>query len=195
MTLTYIFLAAILGVCVIGLWMNRYKGASGDAGTLEENAELKAEVKQLTQNAGKLQKDVEHVRDEKNELVGKNKALFVQHEALKTELKHLTQERDALKKSVTEFETDERRRAKEIELQTTQLSNAQKRFEDEQKRVIREDEERMQHVEQERDRVWAEHENSVISQLTLLCKSPQLAFAHYTNTNLPDDFEIGRAHV
>jgi chromosome segregation ATPase len=167
MTLVYVLLAAILGVCGFVAWkMTAKSDATGLTELQKENAALAADVKQLTQEVGKVKNDLEHTQSEKNELVGKNKTMFVQLEALKGDLKNVMQDRDDLRKRVTQFETDEKRRAKEIEQQTTQLSNAQRRFEDEQKRVIREDEERLRHLEEERDRLWANHEMSVIATLT-----------------------------
>lgn len=190
MTLVYVLLAAILGVCGFVAWkMTAKSDATGLTELQKENAALAADVKQLTQEVGKVKNDLEHTQSEKNELVGKNKTMFVQLEALKGDLKNVMQDRDDLRKRVTQFETDEKRRAKEIEQQTTQLSNAQRRFEDEQKRVIREDEERLRHLEEERDRLWANHEMSVIATLTDLCKQPAFSFTGYTNTNLPEGFD------
>ena len=190
MTLVYVLLAAILGVSGFVAWkMTTKSDAIDTAGLQKENASLAAELKQVMQEVGKVKNDLEYAQSEKNEFVGKNKTMFVQLEALKGDVKNLVQDRDELRKRVTQFESDEKRRAKEIEQQTTQLSNAQRRFEDEQKRVIHEDEERMKQLDEERDRLWANHELSVIAALTDLCKQPAFSFTSYTNTNLPDGFD------
>lgn len=43
--------------------------------------------------------------------------------------------------------------------------------------------------EEERDRIWNEHENAVIATLSELCKQPHLHFTSYSNNNLPDEFD------
>ena len=45
------------------------------------------------------------------------------------------------------------------------------------------------HAEEERDRIWAEHENTVVAHLSDLCKIPQFQFTCYTNKNLPGEFD------
>jgi hypothetical protein len=70
-----------------------------------------------------------------------------------------------------------------------QTENMRLKFEQEQQRVIREDEEKRIELQDARDRLWKEHEDKVISRLAELCKLPRYNFTVFTNQNLPEGFE------
>ncbi len=138
---------------------------------------------------GKLQKDVEVAQKEKNEIAGKGKQLYDNFKSMESELKVTLKERDALQKSVSKYEALYEQREKEYQQMAMRIEAAEKALKEERQRVIREDEERLEEREKERDRLWAEHEHSVIASLHELCKQPQLQFTTFTNTNLPEEFD------
>ncbi len=110
---------------------------------------------------------------------------------MKLEAKHdaLQKERDSLAKELSKFEESADRKQKEFENQIADLRAAMKGFEDEKIRIRREDEEKLRQQEEERDRIWNDHELNVIAKLTDLCKQPQYAFTSYSNTSLPEGFD------
>lgn len=137
---------------------------------------------------GELEEALKKAEGEKNELIGKNKELFAQHERLKAKFEAQDKECKDLQKKVTKFETNEEQQKKAEEKKLGDLENSRKAFEDAEKRVNDEALAKRQMEEEERDRLWAEHENSVISLLTDICKKPQFGFTSYNNESLPEDF-------
>ena len=125
----------------------------------------------------------------KGELEGQNKQMYAQVVDLKAQLTQLQKERDQLQKQLSKHEEAIERREQDFSLKVQNLNKAEQAFKEERARVIREDEERQKQMMEERDRLWANHEQSVIASLTDLCKLPTLSFSSYTNTNLPDGFD------
>lgn len=192
MTPLYILGAAMIGLLTFIAWkVSVGRGPAGeDADALRTRvARLETALEQKTGECGELKKAVEHERTEKIEQQGKGKQLFAQLTELKADADHLKKERDALQKLVNKFEEAEARQSKEALEKITKLDAALRSFEDEKARVRREDEAKLKQAEEERDRLWAEHETNVISALNELCKVPEYAFSAFTNTSLPDGFE------
>jgi hypothetical protein len=178
--MTPIEIVLLVGLAVvIGLqWMNGRKKADVNV----------VDVAPLKEKIGELQAQLESEKSERNKLVGQNKQMYAEQLSLKEEVKSLKKDNADLEKKVSKYEASDDRREEQIATRIQQLDAAKDALEDEKIRVRQEDEERLRIAEEERDRIWNDHENAVIAQLTSLCKLPQLAFAHYTNTNLPDDF-------
>lgn len=156
---------------------------------VEEAALLKSEVQQKTQRVGELMSLLEQEKSARSELEGKGKQILAEVLGYKAENKGLREERDELKEKITQFESRENQREKEFERQSTQLENARKKLEEEQERVKREDEERLQQEREEYDRIWNDHENTVIAKLKEVCQLQHIGFSFYENTKLPADFD------
>ena len=172
-------------VALIGLQFRK-----STTGTTNEDAvRLRTELDRKNQDLGTAQAALEREKADNQERQGKSKQIFIQSAELEAKLESLQKERDALKKEIAKFDAEQHQREKEFSLHLSQLEKAQESLKEERARVIKEEEETRQSAEEERDRLWAEHEKNVVAQLSSLCKSPQMAFAHYTNTNLPDDFD------
>jgi len=155
----------------------------------QEVARLRADADHKTEEIGQLKSEIAKERSDKDELAGKGKQLYTSYKDLEADQKAVTHERDALHKRVAEYEAKEENRRKEFEDQVSQLHSAKKSLAEERARVIKEDEERAERELTERDRKWAEHEESVVAQFSSLCKKPQYAFTLYGNTNLPEGFD------
>lgn len=138
---------------------------------------------------GELHSLLETEKMEKNKLTGQNKQMYAEQVSVKESLKSAERERDDLRKQVTRHEAQQEQHQKEFQRTIAQLEKAEEALKAERARVIAEEKEERERAERERDRLWADHENSVIAQLTSLCKSPQLAFSYFTNTNLPEEFD------
>jgi hypothetical protein len=138
---------------------------------------------------GRLKAELEQEKAERSKLQGQNKQLYVQTIDLKKDLEHLQKDRDQLQRNLAKHDEAAERHEKESAEKLSRLEKAERSFQEERSRVIREDEAKRQQLSAERDRVWADHEASVIANLSSLCKSPALAFSHYSNNNLPDGFD------
>ena len=137
----------------------------------------------------RLTAELAEVKSERDKLIGQGKQLYAENVQLKAEYKSLGREQETLTKKLATLEAKEERREKELQENLSKLQAAERSLEDERMRVRREDEAKRQQEEEERDRIWNEHEQSVIALLTDLCKSPELGFMSYSNTNLPDAFD------
>jgi len=182
MTSTTILLVAILGLLVFVSW--KLMSAQAE----KADPRVKAELERKTEELGEVKKDLQNALSEKNELTGKGKQLYENYKNLEADLKAALKERETLRDRVTKFETQQEQRQKKQEEMIAKLEAAERALEDERKRVRHEDEEREKQKEEEYDRLWAEHENAVVSLLTDLCKKKEYAFTSYDNTNLPEGF-------
>ncbi len=156
---------------------------------IEENVTLKAHLDERTREIGKLSEQNEMERMERNQQEGKGKALFAQNKQIEAALENTAKENQELRSRLTRFEAERERKEKEHADSITKIAHAEQSFRREQERVIQEDMEYRKQLEEARDRMWADHENTVIAALTDLCKQPQFAFTAYNNTNLPAGFD------
>lgn len=143
---------------------------------------------QANQKIGELKNALIEIKSERDEQAGKSKQLFAELTSVKADAKAISADRDMLQKKVHQYEEEKARKEKEQELSIQRLATAEKNFEAEKARVIREEEERRERAAAERDRMWNEHENKVVSELTDLCNQPQLLFQTFDNQNLPEGF-------
>lgn len=143
---------------------------------------------QENQTIGEFKNALAKMTSERDEQAGKSKQLFAELTNAKADTKAISAERDLLQKRVNQFEEEKLRREKEQEVSIHRLATAEKNFEAEKARVIHEEESRRQQEVAERDRMWNEHENKVVSELTDLCNQPQTSFTSFDNQNLPEGF-------
>lgn len=178
---------ALIGIGV--LIALQLKKKSADSINPAEYERLKAELDRKSNEIGEIRAQLAQTQSEKDEMGGKNKAMFAELMNVKAELKAFAHERDQLVKQVKTFEEQQTRREREHEMKFNELVKVQESFEKERARVIREDEEKRAHELAERDRMWADHENTVVAALTDLCKQPTFSFTAFSNTNLPEGFD------
>ncbi len=137
----------------------------------------------------KLEKDLESALKEKNELSGKGKQMYDSFKNLEAEYKATLKERDNLVKTVNKYEAMQEQREKEHQTLVKDQKSMVTALEKERERVIQSELDARKIAEEERDRLWNDHENGVIAALVDLCKQPQFLFKSYSNTNLPDGFD------
>lgn len=189
MELTTILMVLILiGIVVLVVIFLNKKDTVIDTTTIEEVARLKAELSQKDQRIGELSSDLQIETTGKDELSGKNKQLFVEKTNLKAENDNLLKDKGELIKELSNFKATEETRRKEHDTNIQKLSESKNALDDEKQRIRREDEQKLEKEKEERNRMWAEHEDNVKIQLTDLCKAPQYAFQYYDNKNLPVEF-------
>lgn len=148
-----------------------------------------SETRDTEREIARLQKDLEQEKKERSELAGKGKEMFNQFKNMEADYKAVMKERDALQKIVTKYETTREQQEKNHHDMINKLQNAEKALEKERARVIEHEAETRAMAEEERDRLWNDHENDVIAVLSDLCKQPHLQFRTYSNNSLPDDFD------
>jgi hypothetical protein len=165
----------LAGLAYVGWKVSRLQPMDGDA-------RIKDALEKANKSVGELTEKLREAESKRDELAGKNKELFAANTRLEAELK-------PMRKALADFEAKKDSRDEQFERQAQELTASRKALDAERERMQKTDEERRQRAEADRDRVWTEHENNVVAQLTALCRSPQLSFAHFTNKNLPDDFD------
>ncbi|HLC75650.1 MAG TPA: hypothetical protein VJB82_00825 [Candidatus Peribacterales bacterium] len=170
--MTYIFSALILAALAFLIWKQSQTTEGG-----------------VNREIGRLQSQIEEVKKEKDELAGNGKQLFSRFKDLEAEHKSLQRERDEKSSALHRYEESEERRRREHDDQLQKLHRAEKSFEDEKMRIRHDDEERLQKMLEERDRLWNDHEQNVLASLIDLCKKPETSFAWFDNKNLPDGFD------
>jgi hypothetical protein len=175
-----LFGLTLAGIGYIG-FMQYQSGADGDP-------RLKAELEKKNQDIGELKNQLIEMKAEKDELAGKGKQLYDNFKNLEADMKALTKERDGLSVRVSKFEAEQEQKQKRHEDMATKLEEAKATLEDEKVRIRREDEERQQQLIEDRDRMWNDHEQSVVSLLGDLTKKEHCKFPSFSNTNLPEGF-------
>ncbi|PIR48524.1 hypothetical protein COU80_02315 [Candidatus Peregrinibacteria bacterium CG10_big_fil_rev_8_21_14_0_10_55_24] len=168
----------LLVITVIGIatlsWLFLRSKQTGDP-------HLSAELERRREEIGELKNQCIQLKSEKDELSGNNKVLFAEKSDIKAQLKELSTR-------VATFEAEEKRKDREHQTSLEKLEAAQKSLERERERVTRADAARQEQEMEERDRLWAEHEHTVVAHLTELCRKPQYGFTCYDNANLPEGF-------
>ncbi len=180
----------LLGLLLIGIifLILKKKGWSEDKKNIEENARLKADIGQKDQTIGRLNREIQNEKTEKDYLEGKNEQLFVENTGLKLEKVTIYNEKQQLLSEISNYKATENSRQKEFDNKIQKLYEAKTALEDEKQRIRKDDEENIEREKEERFRIWAEHEGNVKLQLTELCKAPRYGFTYYDNNNLPVGF-------
>lgn len=174
-----------------------YKGRTGNATDsrpadldrlIQENAHIKADLAEKTKKIGELTQELQAEKSEKDRMSGEGKRIFVEITNLKKDYSAISEDRDALKVQLTHFQAEEKRKSTDFDKKISQLEEVRNSLEDEKKRIRKDDEEKQIHEKENRDRMWAEHEEKVKTSLTELCRLPQYNFPIFDNKKLPEGF-------
>lgn len=111
-----------------------------------------------------------------------------ENEALQIGLKNVRQELTEAKKLVTQFESERGRREKELADGLERLHRAEASLADEKQRLRREDDARAADEEENRSRLWNDHELLVQAKIRDCCGKPNIALPCFENANLPKEF-------
>jgi hypothetical protein len=153
---------------------------------IEKNARLETELDQKNEEIGSLKKIKEDYDCQKGILDSKEKEI-VKLEAT------LTQKDERLRNAGEQFSKlteSNKRREKEHEEKLRQAEAQRQSFENQEKRVLAKEQKEEAEQVANRDRVWNEHENTVLSKLREICQKPEIAFRFFENTNLPDNLDV-----
>lgn len=171
---------AIAGIAFIA-WQQWKSQTDGDP-------RLKAELDRRTEEIGELKALIEQLKTEKNELATNGKNMFAQLKNLESDHKAGIKERETLTSRLAKFEAEEDRKQKKYEELIEKQEETRKALEDERIRIRREDEQRLAKELEERDRMWNEHEQNVVTLLGELTKKEHCKFPSFSNTDLPEGF-------
>ena len=172
----------VIGIlCAIGIFANLLMQMKKPQGVLPQV--------DLSKDMARLEKDLGNAKQELAENSGKSKRLFIELEQTKAKLDATERERDNLQKTLTKMEAKHEDKEKEHARGLEKIDAAERALKEERQRVLESEVKTKQMQEEERDRLWNDHENAVIATLTDLCKLPHLQFTSYSNNNLPDDFD------
>ncbi len=147
------------------------------------------ETRDWSKEIAKLEKELEIEKAEHNKLSGGNKQMFAELTQAKAKLQSIEKERDTLQATVTKLEAKRDQQEKEHTRGLEKIDAAERALKEERHRVLQTEVEAKKIAEDERDRLWNDHEVTVISALTDLCKQPHLQFRAYSNNHLPEDFD------
>lgn len=178
----YIILLLLLGIAGFLVYDKKLRPKDEKEKEIEEKYREK-----LTDLEIRLKK----TESERDELSGKGKEMFVHLTSLKEKNQSLDEKLQEAQKKVTKYESEKDARLKEHQKALSDAKVMEESFKDEKVRIRREDEMRLATEEEERDRMWNEHENACISAMKLVCQKPEFAFQWYDNTSLPSSFDGG----
>ncbi len=160
-----------------------------ETGDTEASLRFKAELDQAKKELGKLERELEAVKEKNGELTGKNKELWAQNERLEAKSKAAERERDQLQRTIAKYEENEVHEREKADERLSRLAKAEASLVEERRRIIKEDEERLAREQAERDRIWNDHERTVVNLLTEICSREESKFDFYDNTSLPKGFD------
>lgn len=176
----YIILLLLLGIAGFLLYDKKLRPKDEKEKEIEEKFREK-----LTEAEIRLKK----AESERDELSGKGKEMFVHLTSLKEKNQSLDEKLQEAQKKVTKYESEKDAHLKEHQKALSDAKVMEESFKDEKVRIRREDEMRLAEEEEERDRIWNEHENACLFSMKEVCQKPELAFGFYENTTLPDSFD------
>jgi len=168
----------------------RLKNLEKDKDALaQEKARIDAELQSKVKETGSLSEQLQKETSSKDELAGQVKQLDKENFELKNNIRRLEQDRDELQKKVTGYEREEKQNKDKLSSEIKGLDNAKQSFEDEKQRIRGEDEERLKKITEERNRMWSEHQITVVAKLKEICQRPEIGFNFYDDKSLPKSFD------
>lgn len=136
-----------------------------------------------------LTNELDHSKAENQKLSERGKINFAQITKLEAEQKSLHQKVEEKNTSISRFESKQEQSQKEHDDKIHKAEKARESWEDEKTRIRREDEARLESEEQNRNRIWNEHEQTALNHMKSISQKPELDFAFHDNTNLPPTFD------
>ncbi|NQT59296.1 MAG: hypothetical protein HQ557_09980 [Bacteroidetes bacterium] len=133
--------------------------------------------------------ETQRLKEEKSRILGEKIRTEAQLVDDQASLKAARESFSRLEREKIELESRESSRKQELARQVSELENSRKTLELERERITAEEKQRMRDIEENRNRVWAMHEQESIIRMRDVCSKPEYAFPSFDNTNLPDEFD------
>ena len=155
---------------------------------IQIEAELKSTDKKLeteSQRAAQFQNELQKT-------IGNRDTLVQSQAVAKAELEAERNNRTKLEAEIAKFEAEKEQKFKEHQVGIDKINQADQALKYERDRVLESEKTKKEKTDQERDRLWNDHEVNVISWITDLCKQPSFSFTCFSNTTLPQEDFIGK---
>jgi len=133
--------------------------------------------------------ETQRLKEEKSRILGEKSRTEAQLVNDQASLKAARESFSRLEREKVELESREYSRKQELTRQVSELENSRKTLELERERIIAKEKQRLHEAEENRNRVWAMHEQESILRMKDVCSKPEYAFFSFDNTNLPDEFD------
>lgn len=133
--------------------------------------------------------ELDRQKEISNQLTGKNQELITQINKYEAQIK----ERDA-KVGELQIEVNSLKLAREkdnenVSERIKELENARLNLEAERRRVVSEEELKRKEMDENRNRIWNQHEEKSISIMRDICRKKDISLQSFDNKNLPDTFD------
>ncbi len=188
--LSPLLLFVLLGVVLFSAFFRKEEGNlknERDA-LFRENTEMKIKMDHFLVEKSQISEKIRILEKEKNEFSERERIFSAENISLKNDAQNFREKISDLEKNLTKYESEKSSREKEFLEKIEKLEHAREKFHAEQERIQREDENEQKRILADRDRIWAEHENAVISQLKIICQKPEIDFRFFDNNHLPEHF-------
>jgi len=163
-----------------------FENLSGRVSAQEEG--YKGQLRQLQNSFDSTERELTSVRKLHNSAEGQLQQSREQLAELRANLKAAELQRDEAQRSVTQFEAAQARQDAEHVLRLAQAEKQRESWEKQEKRVLSEEKDAQDRREAYRDRIWSEHQGTVVARFVELCKLPDYQLPMYTSELLPPEW-------
>ncbi len=160
-----------------------------DAASAAVRHEYESKLITLSADLEMQRVETQRLKEEKSRILGEKSRIEAQLADDQAGLKAVREGFSRLEREKVELESRELSRKQEMSRQIMELENSRKTLELERERILADEKQRLHEIEENRNRVWALHEQNCIVRMREVCSKPEYAFLSFDNTNLPDDFD------
>ena len=153
---------------------------------------IEEELKSTAKNLEAESRRAAEIKNVLEKTIGYKEALVKSEAEAKASLKGEGEIRTKLEGQIARFVAESEHKLKEHQGGIEKINKAEQALMEERSRVIEAEAAKKEKSEQERDRLWNDHEVNVVSWITDLCKQPSFSFTCFSNTTLPPEDFIGK---
>ncbi len=182
----FILLLLVLGFTGILIVLVLRKKSAAAAAVRDE---YKARLINISAEIETWKMETQRLKEEKSRLSGEKSKTEMQLVEMQAGFKAAGESISRLERGKIELESRELSRKQELSRQMTELENSRKTLELERERIIADEKQRIAETEENRNRIWAMHEQESIIRMRDICRKPEYMFSSFDNTSLPEEFD------
>ncbi|MCK5156257.1 MAG: hypothetical protein KAQ69_07510 [Spirochaetales bacterium] len=182
----FILLLLVLGFTGILIVLVLRKKSAAAAAVRDE---YKARLINISAEIETWKMETQRLKEEKSRLSGEKSKTEMQLVEMQAGFKAAGESISRLERGKIELESRELSRKQELSRQMTELENSRKTLELERERIIADEKQRIAETEENRNRIWAMHEQVSIIRMRDICRKPEYMFSSFDNTSLPEEFD------
>ena len=148
---------------------------------------IEEELKSTAKNLEAESRRAAEIKNVLEKTIGYKEALVKSEAEAKASLKGEGEIRTKLEGQIARFVAESEHKLKEHQGGIEKINKAEQALMEERSRVIEAEAAKKEKSEQERDRLWKDHEDNVVSWITDLCKQPSFSFTCFSNATLPQE--------